>query len=115
MDIEHIRAFCLSLPGTTEGIKWDHHLCFMVGEKIYVITDLDHDKGISLKVTPDEFDELVATDGIIPTPYMARNKWVKILYPERLSPQEWEHFITQSYQIIKSKLPKRLQREIDGN
>ena len=40
MDVETFREYCLSLPGTTEGMKWDH-LCFMIEEKIFVIIALD--------------------------------------------------------------------------
>lgn len=42
MDTEKLRSICLSFPGATEGIKWDH-LCFMVAEKIFLITGFEDD------------------------------------------------------------------------
>jgi predicted DNA-binding protein (MmcQ/YjbR family) len=44
----------------------------MVAEKMFCITG--EWGGVSIKVTPEDFDELIEKDGIAPTPYMARNK-----------------------------------------
>lgn len=41
MDIEWLRSACLALPGTTEGVKWDNDLCFMVAEKYRAILSID--------------------------------------------------------------------------
>jgi len=66
----------------------------------------------SLKVKDDEFEELSVRDGFQPAPYMARNKWVLITNPGRLSKKEWEDFVKQSYELVKAKLPKKLQEEL---
>jgi predicted DNA-binding protein (MmcQ/YjbR family) len=114
MDTEKLRSFCLNLPGATEGIKWEDHLCFMVGEKMFLITGLDDSSNVNIKVTDEDFDFLTEREGIIPAPYMAKNKWVGITKRSALKKKEWEHYVKQSYEIIKSKLPKKKQREIDG-
>lgn len=114
MDTEKLRSFCLGLPGATEGIKWEDHLCFMVGEKMFCITGMDDTSHVSFKVVEEEFEEMSARDGIIQAPYMARNKWVAVTRRSALRPKEWEHYLHQSYSLIKSKLPKKLQKEIDG-
>ena len=67
MDLDKLRDLCLSFPGVTEGIKWEDHLCFMVGEKMFCITSVDGAwQGASLKVTPEDFDELTVLPGITP-------------------------------------------------
>ncbi len=110
MNLDTLRTLCLSFPGATEGIKWEDHICFMVAEKMFCITG--ESGGVSFKVTPDEFDELIERDGIVPTAYMARNKWVSVQQFSKLSAKEWEFFIRQSYNIIRAKLPKKVQQQL---
>ena len=38
MSIDWLRAFCLSLPHTTEQIQWGDNLVFKVGGKMYAVT-----------------------------------------------------------------------------
>jgi predicted DNA-binding protein (MmcQ/YjbR family) len=112
MEIEKLRSYCLSFPGATEGIKWEDHLCFMVGEKMFLITGMSDTSNVSIKVSDEDFETLTERDHIIPAPYMARNKWVAIEKRNALRPKEWEHYIRNSYELIKAKLPKKLQKEI---
>jgi predicted DNA-binding protein (MmcQ/YjbR family) len=114
MNIEQLREFCLSLKGVTEDIKWGHDLCFCVGEKMFCVTGLTGPLKVSLKVKDGEFDALSSSEGIIPAPYMARNKWIHVEEADRFNKKEWEHYIRQSYEMVKSKLPKKLQKEIDS-
>ena len=113
MDTEKLRSFCLSLPGATEGIKWEDHLCFMVGEKMFLITGMEDDSNVSIKVSDEDFEALTERDNIIQAPYMARNKWVSITKRNALKAKEWEYYVRRSYELIKSKLTKKKQREID--
>lgn len=112
MNIERLREFCLALPATSEDIKWGHDLCFTIGEKMYAVTGVDGLFTVSFKVTPDQFEEMVARPGIVPAPYMARNFWVLVEQPEHLTEPEWEHYLTQSYNLVKAKLTKKLQKEL---
>ena len=112
MNIEHLREFCLSLPNVTEDVKWDDNLCFLIGGKIFCITGLDGPFTVSLKVRDEEFDELASSTHIIPAPYLARYKWVLVEKPGRLTKKEWGHYITQSYNLIKSKLPKKILNQL---
>jgi predicted DNA-binding protein (MmcQ/YjbR family) len=105
MKSEFIRDICLQLPGVREDIKWGHDLCFLVGEKMFCVTGIEGDFGVSIKVKDDEFDELTARHGIIPAPYLARYKWIYLNDPDSLSNREWKHYLTQSYELVKSKLP----------
>ncbi len=110
MNLDKLRELCLSFPGTTEGIKWEDHICFMVAEKMFCITG--ESGGVSLKVTPEDFEELTERDGIVPTAYLARNMWVTIQAYSGLKPKEWEHYVRQSYQLIRSKLSKKVQNSL---
>lgn len=114
MDFDKLRDTCLSFPGATEGLKWEDHLCFMVAEKMFGITSVNpEEEGVSLKVTPEDFDELIARPHIFPQAYMAHNKWVRIEKYKALKEKEWQYYLRQSYDIIRSKLPKKIQRQLD--
>jgi predicted DNA-binding protein (MmcQ/YjbR family) len=114
MTTDKLRAFCLSLPGVHEGIKWEDHLCFMVADKMFCITGLTDDSNVSLKVSDEEFEELCEREGIIPAPYMARNKWIAVVQRNKLKPKEWERYLRGSYELIKSKLPKKVRDKLHG-
>lgn len=110
MNLDKLRTLCMSFPGATEGIKWEDHICFMVAEKIFCITG--EGGGVSFKVSPEEAEELIERDGIVPTPYMARNHWVTVQQYSKLRPKEWEHYIGQSYNLVRAKLTKKVQASL---
>ena len=112
MEIEELRKFCMSLPATTEDIKWGNDLCFSVGGKMYCVTSLEPPFKIAFKVKDEEFEELSNRDGFEPAPYMARAKWVLVTNRSKLSKKEWDSYIRQSYDLIKAKLTKRLRSEL---
>ena len=110
MTLDKLRELCLSFPGATEGLKWEDHIYFMVAEKIFCMTG--ESGGVSFKVRPEEFEEMTERDGIVATPYMARNMWVTVQQFNKLRPKEWELYILQSYELIRSKLPKKVQNSL---
>lgn len=114
MNIEQLRTLCLSLPSVTEDIKWGHDLCFCIGAKMFCVTGLTGPLKISMKVKDEEFDELSSSEGIVPAPYVARYKWILVEDISRFSKKEWEHYIRQSYELVRSKLPKKVLKELDN-
>jgi predicted DNA-binding protein (MmcQ/YjbR family) len=112
MDVEWLRKFCLSLPGTTEDIKWGNDLCFSVGAKMFCVAGLNPPQNIAFKVPDEMFEELSASEGFIPAPYMARAKWVLLQEVGRVTKKELEKYIRQSYSLVKSKLPKKIIKEL---
>ena len=43
---------------------------------------------------------------------MARNKWVTVQEFNKLKVGEWKHYIGQSYELVRSKLPKKVQQAL---
>jgi predicted DNA-binding protein (MmcQ/YjbR family) len=109
MHIESLREYCLSFPGATEAIKWEHHLNFYVGGKIFCISTLDAEGRVCFKVANENFDSVCEHPGIVAAPYMAHNKWVFVEHYDSLTDEEWQSFIAESYRIIRGKLPKKTQ------
>jgi predicted DNA-binding protein (MmcQ/YjbR family) len=113
MTLEDIRLICLSLPETTEDVKWGNDLVFSIGGKMYIVLGLDESPtSASFKVRDEEFEEMCDHDGFKPAPYVARYKWVRIDNIERLSQKEWVAFIKQSYELVKDKLSAKLKKEL---
>ncbi len=53
MNIEHFREFCLSLPGTSEGMPFDNvTLVFKVMGKLFALTDIESFESFNLKCDP---------------------------------------------------------------
>lgn len=108
MDIESFREYCLSLSGTTEGMKWDH-LCFMIEEKIYVILAIDDGNRFSIKCDPDDFDALTARNGIKQAYHLAKRQWIQIENLDVLTDQELIQRVAHSRAMVLAKLPKKIQ------
>ena len=112
MDIEILRSGCLSFPIVTEDVKWETNLCFCVGGKIFCIANLEPPHTFSFKVTDAEFDELSGSDGFKPAPYLARAKWVLVTDSSKLSRKDLKKYLQQSYDLIKSKIPKKQRKDL---
>jgi len=106
MNIEEIRAFCLALPFATEDVKWENDLCFCIGAKIFCAAGLNSSFDVSFKVKDEEFDLLTTSANIKPAAYVARYKWIAVSDANRFTDKEWEHYIRQSYELVKARLPK---------
>jgi predicted DNA-binding protein (MmcQ/YjbR family) len=113
MNIEDFQKICKKLNGVTQDIKWENHLCFNVGQKMFVVTSPDSvPVTASFKVNDDEFETLSGKEGFIPAPYLARYKWIYVDDINRLSKKEWEFYIKDAYRLIASKLPAKIKKQI---
>ncbi len=113
MTIEEIQAICRQLPGVTEDIKWEDHLCFNVGDKMFLITSPNQvPPTASFKVPDEAFEEVSAKPGFKPAAYLARYKWVALDDISRLTAKEWEQSIHQSYKLVAAKLPAKVKKQL---
>jgi predicted DNA-binding protein (MmcQ/YjbR family) len=113
MTIEELQTLCQQLPGTTEDIKWDYHLCFNVGGKMYLVTSPDEvPPSASFAATPEDFEELTAREGISPQRHLGRYGWVQVSNIHLLTPAQWEQYIRQSYQRVLAKLPLKVRKQL---
>ena len=112
MNIEVLQAICTKLPGVTQDIKWEEHLCFNIGGKMFLITSPDSvPVTASFKMTAVDFEELISREGFKPSAYLAKHKWIHVDNIKRLTRKEWETYLFQSYQIIASKLPLKVRKQ----
>ncbi len=106
MNVESIRAYCLSLPAATEKLQWGDALCFKVREKMFAVLGLDHVR-LTFKCTPEMFVELVERQNIRPSPYLGRHNWVMLDRLDALPKDEIQHLLQQSYEMVSAKAPRR--------
>ena len=117
MDIEQVRAYCLSFPHVTEDVQWENDLLFRIGNKMFAVAGLDaaSDHVLSFKCTPEKFAELVERDGIVPAPYVARYHWVALETFDALKQAELKALLRNSYEMVLAKLPKKLRAQLGGS
>ena len=115
MNIEELQQLCKSLPNVTEDIKWGNDLCFCIGGKMFCVVGLNQSPtSASFKVLDEEFEEMSTKKGFIPAPYVARYKWVLAEDINILSVKEWQHYVSQSYTLVKDKLPAKIKKELNA-
>jgi len=67
INVGDLQKICNDLKGTTEDIKWEDHLCFNVGNKIYLITSPDSlPQAASFKTKEEDFNILCERKGFMP-------------------------------------------------
>jgi predicted DNA-binding protein (MmcQ/YjbR family) len=105
-------AYCRSLPHATEDIKWGKDLVFSVGGKMFAVFDAEEKKQFSFKATPENFDLLTQTEGVIPAPYAARFHWVAITRADALPHDMLKVLMCESYHLVADKLPAKVRKQL---
>lgn len=113
MNVEDIKSLCEKLTAVTQDIKWGHDLAFSIGGKMFCVVGLDQSPtSASFKVTDEEFEEMCDREGFKPAPYVAKYKWVWLDDINRMNKTEWKHFLKQSYDLVKAKLPAKTKKQL---
>lgn len=113
MDLDWLRRFCLALPHTTEQVQWEDALVFKVGGRMYAVARLEPGPvWLSFKCGEEEFAELIERPGILPAPYLARAQWAALESPEALPRPEIEGLVRRSYELVFSRLPRKMQASL---
>lgn len=103
----------MGLPAATEDVKWGNDLCFCVGEKLFCTTGLDNPLfAVTLRVLPEEFHEMCSRPGIRKADYIGRYNGITVEGGATLTEKEWDHYVKQSYRIVRDKLPKKIKLAI---
>lgn len=108
-DLDWIRDLCLAFPDATEDMPWGDDLCFKVRGKIFTGLALSDGRfpRVTLKCSPDRFQELLEMDGISIAPYVGRYQWITLARPDVLPADQLEALIRESYDLVAAKAPKK--------
>lgn len=109
-----LRSLTAAWPGVETGMKWDDDLVFTVAGRMFCVTCLrgTHEGSISFKVEDERFLEFTGRPGFMPAPYLARAHWVQIASAKPLPAAELRTLIRRSYELVRAKLSRKLQREL---
>ncbi len=115
MNIEEFRNYCLSFPGVTEEFPFDENtLVFKVVGKLFALTDVDSFESINLKCDPIRAMELREMhEEIQPGYHMNKKHWNTVMSKGSLSDKFLKELILHSYELVVSKLPKKIREELD--
>jgi predicted DNA-binding protein (MmcQ/YjbR family) len=113
MNVESLREYALSKPGTTENFPFDEvTLCLRVANKIFAIVSLDREELlVALKCDPDYAIELREKHPEVqPGYHMNKKHWNTVDFEGGLDEAKLRHLIDHSYeQVVKSL--KKSERE----
>ena len=113
MNLENLRTYCLSKPGTSEDTPFDADtLVFRVGGKIFLFTNIGNEGPLrfSIKNEPEIIVELKDNyEGIIPGYHLNKKFWVTVIMGSDVNTPMALQLIDKSYQMIRGSLPKKIQ------
>lgn len=115
MNIEELREYCLSKKGATEDFPFDETtLVFKVIGKMFALTDLESELSVNLKCDPDRAIELRERYScVLPGYHMSKIHWNTIRIDGSVSDQQIHEWIDHSYDLVVSKLTKKLKAELE--
>jgi predicted DNA-binding protein (MmcQ/YjbR family) len=110
MNIDQLRALCLSFPGATEHEIWHNDLTFKVANKMFAHSVLEvAPVWLSFKTSHENFALLIERQGVVPAPYLARAQWVALETREAIPAGELSLLLREAYDLVVAKLPKKTQ------
>lgn len=115
MNIEDLRNFCLSQPGTTEGFPFgEQTLVFKVAGKVYLLTPLDTVQvQFNAKCDPLKAQELREQyDCVLPGYHMNKKHWNTVKVDGSVSDEKLKSWIKASYDLVVASLPAKVRTEL---
>lgn len=114
MQLDDILLICTQLKGTTEHFPFDERtLVFKVMGKMYALIDTLNPDSINLKCDPElaiEYRERYPA--ITPGFHMNKKHWNTVLLKDDLKREFIQEMIVNSYDLVVSSLPKKVQHEL---
>ena len=117
MNIEQVREFCLSLPGSTEDMPYGPDwLVFRIQGKIFLHIWFEAPlPTIAVKLKPEVGEALRDSyNAITPAYHLNKTHWNDIWIESGFSDDQIQSWIMESYKLVKSSLPQNKQNEL-GN
>ena len=115
MNIEEFREYCLSKKAVEETFPFDEHtLVFKVMGKMFALNGLQRNPPqVNLKANPEWAIELRESHHqVIEGWHMNKKHWNTVFIEDGLEDALIREMIDHSYDLVVSKLTKKLQKEL---
>ncbi len=116
MNIELLRDYCMKKKGVSEGFPFDDKtLVFKVMGKMFLLTNTHGDFSINLKFDPE--DAITAREeypAVIPGYHMNKVHWNTVAIDGSIDDRIILKWIDDSYELIVSKLTRKLKEELNN-
>ena len=115
MNVEELRAYCLSLKGVEESFPFDDTiLVFKVLGKMFCACGLDrYPFQINLKCEPEKAIELREEyTGVEPGWHMNKKHWNTVVFDGSFDDEQAKSWIDDSYELVVTSLTKKLKEEL---
>jgi len=107
MDIEQLRAYCLSKPDAEEAFPFGPDtIVFKVHNKLFLLAGLDnHPLRFNVKCNPDLAIELREEypDHVLPGFHMNKKHWNTVVVDGVIPGKVLKEFIDHSYELVRGK------------
>ena len=115
MNIEDIRAYCLSKKGVTEEFPFgESALVYKVMGRMFLLTDLNSELSVNVKCDPLKAVELRERyPCVTPGYHMNKKHWNSICIDGSVSDRLIREWIDHSYAKVLEKLPGKLKESCD--
>ena len=104
--LAELERSALALPGATLSVQWGGVRVLKVAGKMFVCI---HDDGIAYKVADEDFLALSGLPGVMPAPYLARARWIRVNGTEALDTAAIAAGLAASWRLVLAKLPKKIR------
>ena len=112
MPIENLRSYCLAKAAVTESFPFDEHtLVVKVAGKMFALFSLEkHPLQVNLKCEPEKAIDLRERyQSVIPGYHMNKKHWNTLVIDGELSKELVEELVDHSYELVVSKLSKKVK------
>jgi predicted DNA-binding protein (MmcQ/YjbR family) len=115
MNIEEYRNYCIKKTGVSEEFPFnDIALVFKVAGKMFALIDVEKFESISLKCDPEKGVELREQfSGINYAYHFSKKHWIGVSTDGSVPEKMMYELIDHSYDLVVSKLPKKLKEELN--
>lgn len=114
MHIEEFREYCLSLPGTHEGMPFGKFpagrsvLVFYVAGKMFCYFDMDRFDACTIKCDPARIAELGERYQAVGKPYNGNPKyWIGVRFNDDMPDSGIKALVRDSYDLVVAGLSKK--------
>lgn len=114
MTLEEFRTYCLSLPSVTEEFPFDQEtVVFKLHNKMFALANITSFEFFSVKCDPDDSLAIRNTyQEVFPGYHLNKRHWISVPAAANIPEELKRSWITDSYELIRSKLPRAIREQL---